>query len=344
MFGFLASIFHQCLDQRSLSFQHSFRSLDGVFRNRPQKNHIALPLVIDSIGYNMEIKFQNPYTLAADMPVGPNRTIIRNNVFLKRIAQADWTPNPEGSPRTSGARPNLLVGGFPDSGPGSHDLYEIYANFFYANPDEALLQASGRVAIHDNIFVAASDAAIRLQNHDRLLKLAYVYNNTVYGGPQGIHFGNAASENDAVVGNLVFGEAPIVGSIRNLRNNLTGSTAEAANYLAHPSLSLGAMDFYPLSGQCQGPALDLGLFSAHLDFDRDFNGNLKASGLFRGAYSGSGRNPGWQLSDKLKVGGPSSKGTSARRLPKPSTASFSVVVIDWHSSFSLRLSEFARIA
>ena len=44
-------------------------------------------------------------------------------------------------PSPDGDRPNLLVDGFPDTGAGSSDLYEIYGNFFYHNPREALLQA-----------------------------------------------------------------------------------------------------------------------------------------------------------------------------------------------------------
>ena len=133
------------------------------------------------------------------MPAGPNKTIIRNNVFIKRIAQSQWPPMPDGSPRTAGARPNVLVGGFPGSEAGSGDLYEIYANFFFRNPDESLLQASGRVTVHDNVFAGASDTAIMLQNHDLPLKLAYVYNNTIYGGAYGIRFDSTAVQGDAVV-------------------------------------------------------------------------------------------------------------------------------------------------
>ena len=246
-------------------------------------------LVVDTIGYNMEIKYQNPYTLVSGMPTGPNKTIIRNNVFLKRIAQSEWPPMPDGSSRLSGARPNILVGGFPDTGPGSGDMYEIYANLFYKNPDEALLQVSGRVAIHDNVFVGASDTAIRLQNHDLPLKLAYVYNNTIYGGPVGIRFSSAASQDDATVGNLVFADSPIGGSQTEVHDNITDTVARAVNYVKNPSLTLGGMDLYPLPGKCQGMPLDLSLFTANLDYARDFNGNTKGTYIYRGAYAGRGQ-------------------------------------------------------
>ena len=38
--------------------------------------------------------------------------------------------------------------------------------------------------------------------------------------------------------------------------------------------------------------------------DLDFNGQSKGDRTFRGAYSGDNANPGWQLTDDLKVGGP----------------------------------------
>ncbi|MFW5740268.1 MAG: hypothetical protein ACOC1F_07870, partial [Myxococcota bacterium] len=72
-------------------------------------------LIADTLGYNVEIKWQNPRPDIAGMPTGPSSTIIRHNVFIKTDR-----------PSPSGDRPNLLVGGFPDTGPGADDLYEIY--------------------------------------------------------------------------------------------------------------------------------------------------------------------------------------------------------------------------
>ena len=102
---------------------------------------IEYNLVHDTIGYCMEIKFQNSRPDIAGLPTTPSRTLIRHNAFIKKDA-----PSPDGD------RPNLLVGGFPNSGPGSRDVYEIYGNFFFHNPRESLLHASGRVIIHDNVF------------------------------------------------------------------------------------------------------------------------------------------------------------------------------------------------
>ena len=51
------------------------------------------------------------------------------------------------------ARPSLLVGHFPLTGAGRNDVYEIYGNFFWQNPTEALFQGEGNIALYDNVFV-----------------------------------------------------------------------------------------------------------------------------------------------------------------------------------------------
>jgi Right handed beta helix region len=155
-------------------------------------------LVQNPIGYCMEIKYQNPRPNLEQMPTAPGSTIIRHNVFIKNDA-----PSPDGD------RPNLLVGGFPATGPGSSDLYEIYGNFFLHNPRESLLHASGRVSIHDNVFAdcpSAEYAAINLRDHDLPLRLAHVYNNTITDAWRGIRISKAPSEAHAIIGNVVFAE------------------------------------------------------------------------------------------------------------------------------------------
>jgi hypothetical protein len=246
-------------------------------------------LVQNPIGYCMEIKFQLPRPAISGMPTGTASTLIRNNVFIKNDQ-----PSPDGD------RPNLLVGGFPDSGPGSNDLYEIYGNFVFHNPRESLIQASGRVTIHDNILVDTTQTALLLRDHDLPLKLAHVYNNTVYSAAQGIFFGSVARQGDAVVGNLVFAATPISGSITTQTANLTNSVANAGQYVSQPSLTLGAMDFYPLPNRVTGSPLDLTAFSSETDYALDFNQASKAPFLFRGAYAGEGSNPGWPLGAGVK--------------------------------------------
>jgi len=247
-------------------------------------------LVVDPIGYCMEIKYQLPRPVLPGMPQGPQSTIIRNNVFIKGDR-----------PSRDGDRPNLLVGGFPDNGPGSHDLYQIYGNLLVHNPREALFQGSGRITFHDNILVGGEWAGAVFRNHDLPLKLAYIFNNTIYSPQFGIIFGSPAREGYVVLGNLIFAETPITGIAVAAQDNLSAAPADARSYVRTPSFRLGALDFYPLPGKVTGSPLDLSPFAGELDFDRDFNGTGKGGDRFRGAYAGEGTNPGWQLRAEIKT-------------------------------------------
>ncbi len=248
-------------------------------------------LIKDTIGYDMQIKNQNPWPDHPSLPGGDARTIIRHNVFLKNDQ-----PSPDG------VRPNLFVGSPPPSGKGSGSSVEIYGNLFLHNGhDEGLIQATGRVSIHDNVFVDASDEAISLQAHDGFpLLRARVYNNTIFGAKRGIVLGSAAMEGDVVTGNLIFADTPLDGSFTGEKDNLTGAVAEAAMFVASPGLSPGQMDFYPLAGKVEGSALDLSAFADDTAPGCDFNGSSKGEGTFRGAYAGDGANPGWALAAEIK--------------------------------------------
>lgn len=250
-------------------------------------------LVQDTIGYDMEIKFQNPRPSIPGMPTGFSTTVIRNNTFIKGDE-----PSPDGD------RPNVLVGGFPNSGSGSGDLYQIYGNFFDHNPREALLQASGQVSIHDNLFVDGQYTAIDLANQDLPLKLADVYNNTIYSSQQGIFVGSAAQTATNVVGNLVFAATPISGTITHQSDNLTDNLDNAGNYVNSPSFVIGLMNFYPLPGAVEGSAINLSQFASDVDYNLDFNGipknRFSGQVVFRGAYAGEGTNPGWKVQAGIK--------------------------------------------
>ncbi len=252
-------------------------------------------LVVDTLGYNMQIKFQGPRPEVAGLPAGPSSTIIRHNVFIKTDRESP-----------AGNRPNVLVGGFPETGAGSGDSYQIYGNLFYHNPRESLLQASGRVSIHDNVFVSGGHAAMALQNHDLPLRMARVYNNTIYGVATGIRVSGTMDQGVHVIGNLVFAQTGLSGTPTAETDNIFAPVQEAQQYVSQPSLVLGEMDFYPLPDACEGPALDLSGFSTDLDHDRDFNAQPKAYFTFRGAYAGSGMNPGWVLDEDIKslIGSP----------------------------------------
>ena len=253
-------------------------------------------LFLDTIGYNMQIKHQNPYDLQAGVPQPPGRTIIRDNVFIKRVPQSDVDAT-----KVDGPRPNLLVGGFPDSGPGSSDLYEIYGNFFFQNPDgESLIQASGRVSIHDNVFVGPAWAAIFLADHDLPMKYVTAYNNTIYSVDNGIRLANVAREDSVAIGNLIFAARPVSGPVNERHDNIMDIVSAANQHVRVPTTTLGQMDFYPVEGAAQGEPLDLPQVSSDTNFNSDFNKDSKRDFVFRGAYAGHGINPGWQLDAELK--------------------------------------------
>lgn len=248
-------------------------------------------LVRNTIGYDIQIKDQDTWPDHPALPKSDAKTIIRHNVFLKNDQ-----PSPDGP------RPNLFVGGLPPSGPGAGDSVEIYGNFISHNSvDEGLIQAAGRVSIHDNVLVDASDEAVLLTSHDGFpLLRAHVYNNTVYSASRGIVFGSPAMEGDAVVGNLIFAGTPIEGGPTLEKDNITDTVTGAMLYVASPSTTLGQMDFYPLPGPVAGTPLDLSMFAADVAPGCDFNGASKGDRTFRGAYAGDGTNPGWKLASEIK--------------------------------------------
>ena len=255
---------------------------------------IEYNVFLDCKGYNMQIKHQNQRELVAGMPTDRQVTIIRHNVFIKGSL-----------PNEDGARPNLLVGPFPNTGVGSEDMYEIYGNVFFHNYRESLLQAAGRVSIHDNIFMdcklGGNGDAIYLTDHNGPLKVAYVYNNTFYDCDRAVYFGDAADDDHFVTGNLMLvGNTGMGGTFSNASDNIEDTTANAGLYVNNPTLTWGQMDFYPKAGMVEGTALDLSLFTGHTDYAQDFNGTSKGARTYRGAYAGSGTNPGWQIDKAIK--------------------------------------------
>lgn len=268
-----------------------FGNSDG--RNPFVAGLIEHNLVKDTIGYNIQVKHQVPWTNPpAGMPVDKTNTIIRHNVFSKTstVVSAD------------GARPNLLVGDQPASGPGSQNGFEIYGNFFYQNPTEALFQAEGNVAFYSNVLINDAGTAIRIQPHNGSVRDVRVVGNTVVARDTGIALSAGTSAaTQLVAGNAVFASAPIQfsGTNASMRDNVTGSRSDATVYLNNPNAGIGALDLHPTQGQLQGPQIaDTGL-SGHTDAARDFNGATRG-GTMRGAYQSTGANPGWLLQLAIK--------------------------------------------
>lgn len=120
-------------------------------------------VVRDTIGYCMQVKRQAPWsTVPVGMPTGKTSTIIRHNVFAKSGNSSAGVL----------ARPNLLVGDGPPSGPGSSNDFVVYGNLLHENPSEALFQCEGNVACqparHQRHSAACTDARRRGAQHPHL--------------------------------------------------------------------------------------------------------------------------------------------------------------------------------
>lgn len=111
--------------------------------------------IINTTGYNIQIKQQALRPDIPGLPAAPAETVIRGNLLVKLF----------GGSTGERARPNLLLGHLPLDGAGSRDRYAVYGNVFFANPTEALLQAEGNVQVENNVFVNTFGDAVRIQPH-----------------------------------------------------------------------------------------------------------------------------------------------------------------------------------
>jgi hypothetical protein len=262
---------------------------------------IEYNVILDTIGYNMEIKYQLARPTGIGLPTGDSRTIIRHNVFAKRSSTVG----------SDGARPNLLVGHFPLTGIGANDLYEIYGNFFYQNPTEALFQGEGNIALHDNLFVNSAGDAVNIQAHEDKPRTVTVYHNTVVASDGGLRISGADTNFvQKLIGNASFAATPLAGP--NQSNNITGTYAQAATYLNAPTAAIGSLDLYPKTGQLTGAAMSLSAYSSFTDGTKDFNGTAR-TGVHRGAYEGDGTNTGWKLALSTKP----AVGSAPQEVPCP---------------------------
>jgi len=244
-------------------------------------------VVLDTIGYNMQIKHQNPRPDLSGMPSN-GTTWIRHNVFSKANNASSG----------GDARPSLLLGHWPLSGDGVEDQYLVYGNFFFENPVEALLQAEGNVVLYANVFVNRSGSAVNIQPHNDVPRRIHIFFNTVVATASGIRVTGADSDFDQIVaGNAVFADAPLSGGSQ--RDNTTDTYAAAPSYLADPFSAPGAgLSLHPLSG-----SLDDGVDTSGLDgfigWDRDFERRPRG-GTFRGAYAGPADASSWPLALERK--------------------------------------------
>jgi uncharacterized repeat protein (TIGR01451 family) len=249
-------------------------------------------LIVDTIGYNMQIKHQNGRNTGAGIPASATTTI-RHNVFSKA-----------NNASTGGnARPNLLVGHWPLSGPGSTDYYQIYGNFFFQNPVEALFQGEGNVGFYTNLLLNDSDPgvpAVAIQAQNDVPKSIEVFRNTVVAASRGIRVsGGDPGFEQRVVGNAVFAGLPIQAPF--VSANIEDTYGLAATYLVNPAGAIGStLSLFPRAGTLTGPAMSTATVLSLLEKEWDFEGRLRGA-VLRGAYDAEAPAlPAWPLDLAIK--------------------------------------------
>ena len=246
---------------------------------------IEYNLVQNTVGYNCQVKHQNLNTrnLTIGMPAS-GKTTIRYNVFSKA----------QNASSGSSARPNLLVGNFPASGNGANDYYEIYGNIFFQNPFEALFQGTGNLGFYDNLlYNSVGGAGISIQSHNGFQPrdIDVFFNTILVSGGSGISFsGVNTSYLQRAWANAVFSPTAISGGQQT--ENITGTFAQASQFLNAPSLPITSMDLTPQITMLDIAGINLAVLAKYADYDSDFDGVMR-DGTRAGAYQNN--SPLWPL-------------------------------------------------
>jgi hypothetical protein len=145
--------------------------------------------VLDTIGYDLQVKHQVQRPNLPGMPVSAGSTSIRGNVFSKghRSSRAEF------------ARPNVLVGHLPIATTGSEDRYEIEGNLFLDNPGESLFQGEGNIVLNDNLFLNPDGNAIAIQPHKDFPRSVLVTGNLIAAKGSALHLQGVSPGNQLIV-------------------------------------------------------------------------------------------------------------------------------------------------
>ncbi len=253
--------------------------------------------ILDTIGYNIEIKHQTGRPNLAGLPTTPSSTLIRYSVFSKAANASQG----------GSGRPNVLVGHFPRTGAGRDDRYEIYGNFFYQNEAlaQTLFQGEGNLSFHDNLLYNEHGGAFLSRPHNDVPKAIDVYHNTIVASGAGVEiWGADTSAAQRVIANAIYASPPIDHADGTNRDNTTGDAAAARAALRAPSGPVGGtLDLRPRAGQLGGAAVDLSAFARDQDTGLDFDRNPR-DGTMRGAYGPGGANAYWPLALVERPGRP----------------------------------------
>jgi len=233
--------------------------------------------VVNTIGYNLQIKHQRTREQVNQLANFPRTTIIRRNRFIKA----------ENASERDAARPNVLVGHFPTDGPGSTDEYAIYGNLFFQNPHEALFQGEGNIALYSNVFFnshANNFPAVAIQPHNDIPRKVRVFFNTVVHPSEGIRVLRREDrwvDDQLIIGNAVFAGTPLRGGTQVQNRNEDYSMARATLATAVPNPD--NPDLSPRDESLFDDGIGMSQFRWLPEYDRDFAGGVR-SGHTRGAY------------------------------------------------------------
>ncbi|MEO1084745.1 MAG: hypothetical protein AAFY88_10935, partial [Acidobacteriota bacterium] len=187
-------------------------------------------LIRDTVGYNLQIKHQNGRATALGAPAAA-RTVVRHNVFSKA----------QNGSAGGAARPNMLVGHWPLSGPGADDEYLIYGNFFHQNPNEGLFQGEGNIAFYRNLLVNDFGGAVNIQPHNDVPKAIRLVGNTVVAAGTGLRIAGADPGSvQRQVANAVFASPAVTGGVQ--VGNVSDTRANAPLHLENPFGDVAGVD------------------------------------------------------------------------------------------------------
>ena len=248
---------------------------------------IEYNLIVDTRGYNLQIKHQLARPVLPGMPEGNSVTIIRHNVFSKARGGSQ-----------DAARPNVLIGHWPLTGPGTNDQYLIYGNFFYQNPHESLFQGEGNIALYNNLFVNHFGDAMRIQPHNETTRAISVFYNTVVAAGAGILLRRREGDflyQQWIAGNAIFARTPLTGYTND--GNFVGGYEAAHEYLVRPFSLLGQMNLAPVPGRLRGGPIDTTRLRVYPEWENDFDGQPDDDRF--GAYASS-KFPRWLPKMEMK--------------------------------------------
>lgn len=196
-------------------------------------------LILNPLGYGIQIKHQRRRPRHDGMPPDGSVTELSRNVIVKET----------GSALGASARPSLLLGHLPLEGPGMNDRYRAYGNLFFENQSdvEPLVQLEGNVELVSNVLVNSyAGGGVWVRPHNDLPKDVSIVGNTILtAGPAVRIEGVSPMHRQVVYGNAVFSDSPLPA----FGPNFVRPGAEAAFLLADPP-----RDLHPLPGALTAPA------------------------------------------------------------------------------------------